>query len=301
LRLLFATMLCSFLFSGSPVFAHEVLVIQSFKAGPFEQALRGFKAACRSETKTVIIADGEGFDIRKTVRDEKPRIILAIGASALNQAIKITDAPIIFLFVLNPEKIVRGRENVTGVRMIIPPDKSLDVMEKLNLPRLKVGILYDPAHSEILIKRIMQAAGSRGIDITAKEVHNAKDVPAALQRMKGSFNLFWMLPDTSVVTPVTLDYLLLFTEQSGAPIVTFAEKYLEMGAMISLEIDGFDLGKQGGEIAERILVGGKVAEIPYAEPRKSVFKVNRKIAAKLGINLKSLGSSVHAEMGLQNR
>lgn len=229
MRVLFATMLCSFIFFGTPVFAHEILVIQSFKAGPFDEALRGFKAACRSETKTVMVSDGERFDIGKTVREEKPEIILAIGASALKQAIKIRNTPIIYLLVLNPEKMVIGRENVTGVHMVIPPDKYLDLMEKLNLPGLKVGILYDPAHSDILMKRIMQTAGSRGIEITAKEVRNPKDVPEMLQRMKGSFNTFWMLPDPSVVTPDTVDYLLLFTQQFGVPIVTFAGKYLELG------------------------------------------------------------------------
>jgi putative tryptophan/tyrosine transport system substrate-binding protein len=301
LRVLFATMLYSMLFFGTPVFAHEILVIQSFKAGPFDEALRGFKAACRAETKTVMVADGDRFDIGKTVREEKPAIILAIGAGALKQAIKITHTPIIYLLVLNPERMIRGRENVAGVHMVIPPEKYLELMERLNVPRLRVGILYDPAQSAILMKRIMQAAASRGIVITAKEVRKAKEVPDVLNRMKGSYNLFWMLPDPTVVTTDAVDYLLVTTQQSGVPIVTFAEKYIEMGAMISLELDSFDLGKQGGEIANRILGGGKVTDIPYTEVRKSVTRVNRKIAAKLGINLNSLGSAILTEMSPRNR
>lgn len=294
--MLFTTMLCFFLFFGTPVFAHEILVLQSLKTAPFDEALRGFKAVCRSETRTVIVSDGERFDIDKTVREEKPGLILAIGAGALKQAIKISNAPIIYLMVLNPEEMIRGRKNVTGVRMIIPPDKYLEVMEKLNLPRLKVGLIYDPAHSDILMKKIMQGTASRGIDITAKVVHKPKDVPDMLEKMKGSINLFWMLPDPSVVTADTVDYLLLFSQQYRVPIVTFADKYLQMGAMITLDIDSFDLGRQGGEIAIRIIAGGNIAEIPHAEPRKSVLKVNRKIAAKLGINLNSIGSSIQAEM-----
>lgn len=301
MRLLFATIICSFLFIGSPVFAHEVLVLQSFKAAPFDEALHGFKAVCRAETKTVIISDGERFDIGKSIREEKPEIILAIGASALKQAIKINNTPIVYLMVLNPEKIIRERTNVTGVHMMIPPGKYLDLMEKLEMPKLKVGILYDTAHSEMLIKRIMQAAGTRGIEITAKEVRSPKDVPYMLQRMKGSFNLFWMLPDTSVVTPETVEYLLLFTQRIGVPIFTFADKYLELGAMVSLEINSFDLGKQGGEIVNMILAGERISEIPYTEARKSVLRVNRKIAAKLGINLNALASSLHTEAPSQNR
>jgi putative ABC transport system substrate-binding protein len=289
-------MLCSIIFIGTPVYAHEILVLQSFKAAPFDEALRGFKAVCRSDTRTVMVSDGEKFDIGKTVREEKPDIILAIGAGALKQAIRVRNTPIIYMMVLNPEKMLKGRENVTGVNMIIPPERHLELMEKLNLPRLKVGILYDPANSDLLVKRILQAAASRGIDITAKEVRKPKDVPDMLERMKGAFNLFWMLPDPSVVTPDTVEYLLLFTQQLGVPIVTFASKYLEMGAMISIEIDAIDLGKQGGEIANRILGGGRISDIPNATARKSVIRVNRKIAAKLGINLSSLGPSVHAEM-----
>jgi putative ABC transport system substrate-binding protein len=289
-------MLCSFIFFGTPVFAHEILVLQSFKAGPFDEALRGFKAVCRSETRTVVVSDGEKFDIGRTVREEKPGLILAIGAGALKQAIKIRNTPIIYLMVLNPEKMIRGRENVTGVHMIFPPEKHLDLMEKLNLPRLKIGILYDPDHSENLMKRISQSAASRGIEIVAREVRKPKEVPDVLERMKGSFNILWMLPDPSVVTPDTVEYMLLFTQQFRVPIVTFASKYLEMGAMISIEIDSFDLGKQGGEIANRILGGERNADIPFTTARKSIIRVNRTIAAKLGINLNSLGPSVHTEM-----
>ena len=195
MRVLFATILCFVLFSGTPARARgSFWLSSSSRAGPFDEALRGFKAACRAETKTVMVTDGERLDIGKTVREEKPALILAIGASALKQVIKITNRPIIYLLVLNPEQMIRGRENVTGVHMVIPPEKYLELMEKLNLPSLKVGILYDPAHSATMMKRISQAAGSRGIDMTAKEVHKPKDVPDTLERMKGSFNLFWMPP-----------------------------------------------------------------------------------------------------------
>jgi putative tryptophan/tyrosine transport system substrate-binding protein len=295
LRLLFAAMLCSFFFFGTPVFAHEILVLQSFRSGPFDEALRGFKSVCKSGMTTVIASDRERFDIEETVREEKPGIILAIGANALKQAIRIRNTPIIYLMVLNPEKMIGGRENVAGVRMIIPPEKYLEVMDKLNLPRLKVGILYDPSYSDTLMKSIMQSAQSKGIDITARAVRKPKEVPDMLEKMKGSFNLFWMLPDPSVVTADTVEYLLLFSQQYQVPIVTFANKYLQMGAMISLDIDSFDLGKQGGEIANRILAGGKIADIPYTAARKPVLRVNRKIAAKLGIKLNSLDSSVQTE------
>jgi putative ABC transport system substrate-binding protein len=72
------------------------------------------------------------------------------------------------------------------------------------------------------------------------------------------------------------------------PVVAFAGKYVDEGALASLDIDGFDMGKQGGEMANRILDGIRPADIPNTEARKAVLKVNRKVAQKLGINLSGI-------------
>ncbi len=288
MRTLFITSLISLLLSGTTVFAGDILVLQSMRVKPFDDALRGFKSVCKGESKTVVATDAEGIDIVKLAREERPQLILAIGADALQRAKKIRDIPIIYLMVLNPEKITTGGKNIAGVDMNIPPEKYLGLMESLNLPKLKVGIFYDPAKTGAFVKRIQQSARSRGIEIMAKEVRHPQDVPELLTQMKGFCNLFWMIPDATVVTPETVEFLLLFSQRTGTPVVTFAGKYVDTGALASLDIDGFDLGKQGGEMANRVLDGTRVSELPNAEARKAVLKVNRKVAKKLGINLKGI-------------
>jgi putative ABC transport system substrate-binding protein len=180
-----------------------------------------------------------------------------------------------------------GGKNFTGIDMNIPPEKYLSMLEKLNLSKLKIGILYDPAKSGNIIKKIQQAARSRKIEIIAREVHHSKDVPELLAEMRDSCDIFWMLPDSTVVTPETVEFLLLFSQQNRKPVITFAGKYVETGAMLSLDIDGFDLGKQAGEMANRVLGGTAVSDIHDTDARKSVMRINRKVAAKLGINLNS--------------
>ena len=255
---------------------------------PFDDALRGFRSACKADSKTVVVADAEGVDIVRMVREERPQLILAIGADALQRVKKIRDIPIIYLMVLNPEKITGGAKNIVGINMNIPPEKYLGLMERMNLPKLKVGLFYDPAKTGAFVKRIQQTARSRGIEIMAREVRHPQEVPVLLAEMKGSCNLFWMIPDATVVTPETVEFLLLFSQQNGTPVVTFAGKYVDSGALVSLDIDGVDLGKQGGEMANRILDGTRVSDIPATEARKAVLRVNRKVARKLGINLKGI-------------
>jgi putative ABC transport system substrate-binding protein len=110
-------------------------------------------------------------------------------------------------------------------------------------------------------------------------------VPEQLKKMNASCNVFWMLPDPTVVTPETVEFILLFTQQNRVPVVTFAGKYVDNGALFSLDIDGFDLGKQSGEMAVRLLSGTDISQVRETEVRKAVMKVNRKVATKLGISL----------------
>jgi putative tryptophan/tyrosine transport system substrate-binding protein len=285
LRRLFLTFLISLHLSAVSAFASDVLVLQSLHVKPFDDALRGFRNVCKGDTKTVMVEEAAGVDMARLVREERPRLVVAIGADALKSVKRIREIPVIYLMVLNPEKITGGAKNFSGVDMNIPPEKYLSLMEGLHLPKMRVGILYDPEQSGDFVKKVQQTARAKGIEITAREVRKAKDVPEALSAMKGSFNLFWMLPDSTVVTPETLEYLLLFTQQDRTPVVTFAGKYVDTGALASLDIDGMDLGKQAGEMANRVLDGARVSDIPRTEARKAVIKVNRKVAAKLGINL----------------
>lgn len=172
--------------------------------------------------------------------------------------------------------------------MTIPPERYLRLMEKLDLTELKVGVFYDPAKSGTFVRRVQQAAKSMDIEITAREVHHSKEVPELLTRMKGSYNILWMVPDSTVVTPETVEYMLLFTLQNRMPVVTFAGKYVDTGALFSLDIYGYDMGKQAGEMANKVLGGTDISDIPDAEARKAVMKINRKVAQKLGINIKGI-------------
>ena len=285
MRTLFLTILLGLLFPVTSVFAHDILVVQSLRVKPFDEALRGFRSVCKAESITVVVSDAPGVDVSRRVREERPALILAIGADALNRVKKIRDIPIIYSMVLNPEKIAGRGDNIAGINMSASPGKYLGLMEKLNLPNLRVGILYDPAQTGNMLENIRQTAMAKGIEITAKEVHNPGEVPELLMRMEGTFNLFWMIPDPTVVTPETVEFLLLFTQQRGVPVVTFAGKYVDEGALFSLDINSYDLGKQAGELANRVLDGTRVSELPDTEVSKAVLRINRKVAQKLGINL----------------
>ncbi len=103
--------------------------------------------------------------------------------------------------------------------------------------------------------------------------------------MKGKIDAFWMLPDLTVITPETVEYLLLFSLENTVPILTFAQKYVELGALLCVGIDAFDIGAQAGEMAEKILSGRDVKDVQWVDARKAVISINLKVARKLGITI----------------
>jgi len=265
--------------------AQKILVVQSLRIGPYEEAVRGLRSSIDGNIKKLVLSDLEGVDVTKVVRGERPDVIVAIGTDTMNRVRRIKDIPIVHLMVFDPQGTLTDGENITGIGMHVGPERQLTSAQKI-MPRLKrVGILYNPARSGSLFRRTQATARSLGIDLVAKEVRSSREVLNLLEDMKGNIEAFLMLPDTTVVTPDTVEHLLLFSLKNKIPIITFSDKYVEMGALMALDIDPFDLGKQAGEIVRKIQLGTSPASIPRNEPHSAAITINNKIARKLGLSL----------------
>ncbi|HBI14089.1 MAG TPA: hypothetical protein DDY20_00965 [Desulfobulbaceae bacterium] len=92
-----------------------------------------------------------------------------------------------------------------------------------------------------------------------------------------------MVPDITVLTPQNVDYILLFSMENRVPIFTFAKKYLDQGAALSVSFDTVDMGKQAGELACKILNGTMPADLPPEAVRKVVVEINANTLKMLGI------------------
>nr|CBX29141.1 hypothetical protein N47_J01220 [uncultured Desulfobacterium sp.] len=257
----------------------EVVAVQSSSVQPYEDAIDGFKSACDARINRLIISELQGADVVNEINKIRPDMVLAIGMDALLRVKRIKDIPVIYLMALNPRAILSGEKNISGISMNIPQDKQLltllDVMPKTKA----VGILYDKERTGHLVKKAQEAAGKIGVKLVAKEVHNSKSVPQLMQDMKGKIDAFWMLPDVTVVTSETVEFMLLFSLENKIPILAFSEKYVELGALMSIGVDAFDMGSQAGEMAKKILSDRSAMNIEQVDARKAVISINLKVNA----------------------
>ncbi|MFI5294294.1 MAG: ABC transporter substrate-binding protein [Thermodesulfovibrionales bacterium] len=260
----------------------SVLIVQSSKIGPYNEAVEGFKSRCQCTAKELVLSDAEGLNIFREIRSFQPDVILAVGINALLRLKAIKDVPIVYAMVSNPESIHLAGANITGVSMNIAPEKQLSLLQ-LAFPGLKkIGLLYNPLKSGGFVEKALASSRDMSIKIIVKEIHHPMDVPLTINSLKDKIDAFWMIPDSTVFSPETVEYLFLFSFENKIPVLTFSENYLSMGAVMSANIDARDIGKQAGEMVAKILSGANVADIPSVDARKANVTVNLITAKKIG-------------------
>lgn len=263
----------------------RVLVVQSLSVAPYDEALAGFKSVCDGEITQVVLSDREKFNPSQIIQSDKPELILAIGMDALTKIKEIEDIPIIYMMVLNPQAITFGEKNISGISMTLSPEKQVTTLLEV-LPAIKrIGTLYNPDRTGNFIKGAVNAAHNMGITLVAEKVQSTKELPPALKNIQKKIDAFWMIPDITVYSPETIEFLLLFLLENQKPIISFSEKYVELGALMSISIDPFDIGNQAGEMAKTILSNGGTRDTQRIDARKAVIFINPKIAKKLRITI----------------
>lgn len=275
-----------FLFSLAPsVRADGLLVVQSLPIKPYNQALSGFRNVCTVRITKIVSSELNEADTLKKARKANPDLILAIGKDALTKVRTIKDVPIIYLMVPNPQSLDHDSDNITGISMNIQPERQLSALRQVLPHAKKVAILYDPDKSGAFVRKAQSSAAAAGMELLPKVVHTSQDAAAALDGLKTKIDALWLLPDTTVVNPGTIDLLLLTALENTIPVFTFSGKSAEKGALFSLEIDAQEAGKQAGEMANRVLAGTGIQTIGKADARAGILTINPVVAKRLGIPL----------------
>lgn len=264
-----------------PAWAAEVLILQSNHSKCYTQALRGFHAGARASHRTVVMSDFAEIDVVRLVKEERPRVVVAVGDRAFAAAKKLREVPVVSLLSLSLTFHKQAAENIGGITMVAAPEQYLKLFSSLGAKRF--GVLYDPAKTGRYLKRVEQESKRLGFTLVAEPVTSSRDIQAKLEKMKGEIDLLWMLPDSTVFTTVNMEAFILFSITENLPLVTFSSQYLNKGAAASVEVDYHDIGLQAGEFTWSMLNNGSLRKVPYLDPRKTVIDTNEKVIRKLGL------------------
>jgi ABC-type uncharacterized transport system substrate-binding protein len=260
--------------------AGGVIVVKSADLKPYRDVFRGFRDTCGCTVDELQI---RGREDREKILKKSPDAVVAVGTAVFKQVRDIKDIPVIYTMAMPSETSPFQQPNISGVNMDLSPAAYLNAMKEL-FPRVNtIGILYDPQNTAAYVEDAAKAAQAAGIELVTKQVSDASRIPAALDEMQGKIDILWMLPDPAVATDETVELLLRFSFQHAVPVFSFAKKYVEMGAVASLDVDPYDMGVQAAEILRKVSAGRAGAIHVYA--RKSHLAINRNVAMKMGLKI----------------
>lgn len=283
--------------------AYEIVVVKSSLSKVNEQVQqaftqelgkrvphRGLKAIQTHQVTEVVVAKGEEQSISlQRIQNACPDLILALGSKALKVALSVPDIPIVYLLVIEPEKIINNRTDVTGVSLTLPPKVQLDEMSRF-LPKVKrVGVVYDPKRSNKVIEQMR--AVRPDLEFVSLAAENTVEVPGLIASLRGRVDLLWMLPDVTATNKKTLQSYFLFSVKNKIPLLTFSGKFLKHGATIAVTFDMEAMAAQAADLAVNMLSDPKKSELPFIVAPRVKTVINHKIAAKLNISIAQGGQT----------
>ena len=280
---------------------YVIAVIRSQDIIPYGSAFIGFQEELKKFEKEVRVEYVDfNFDeyisqpqelISKMIQT-KPQLIFTIGTEATVFAKQnFKDFPIVFSMVLDPvaSGIVKSfdssQENITGVSLKISVEEQFKNLKQI-LPKIsKIGMLYDAQKMIALKDEAERAAQNLNLSLVAVSVLSKSEVDQALEDILEKADCLWAGVDTLIYNAQSAEHILLMTLRNKIPFMAFSSHYVKAGALLALEADYEDIGRQTAELALKVLRGESAGKIPVQSPRKIQLVTNKKTAELIGVKV----------------
>jgi len=290
-KLLLLVHVLSLAFMASPAAAARVAVLMSSSVNEYEEALRGFKEAVSHQVVAVYDMDGDPDRGRKYLAEietkVKPDLIFAVGIWALQAVVsRPTSVPVVYAMILNPPSIIGANtKNVTGASMNVPVEQPIRLFKQLGPQVKRIGAIFNRARTGYLVREAQAVAHEQGLELVTREVGSAKEVVGALESFQDGIDALWIVPDETLLSQAVVQQMLLFSYRRKLPLLGLSDRQAQMGALFTLSFASEDIGRQAAELAQAILSGRAVADVPYTSARKVYLTVNLRTAQKLGLEV----------------
>jgi putative ABC transport system substrate-binding protein len=235
----------------------------------------------------------EQFSGATELVNQKVDLILTTGSQASHAARQATpNIPIIVTAISDPvregyaQSLARPGGNVTGMTTGID-----DVVQKLvemlqvTVPKVKkIAVITNSQNSAhaTLLKQVQTAARKTGKQIFPVNVHTPQDIENGFSTL---------VNERSEAVIIFADAVLLQQRSQIAalaiknrlPSINALPGYAEAGGLMSYGVDTNDNFRRAAIFVDKILKGAKPSTLPFEEPTRFYFVINRKVANVLGI------------------
>lgn len=203
-----------------------------------------------------------------------------------------TDIPVIYTAVSDPVEAGLANEdgtpvgNVTGTSDALAIDAQLQMIREILPDATKIGIIYttSEANSISTVASYKELAGKYGFEIVDTGVTAMSEVALAAADIVGKVDCITNLTDNTVVS--ALQTVLEEANKKNIPVFGSEVEQVKAGCVASMGLEYYELGKQTGKMAAKVLKGeAKASDMKYEIISEPSLYVNFAAAEKISLVL----------------
>lgn len=291
---------------GNKKDGYTVGISQFAEHGSLDNCREGFLAGLAEEgikegVNLTVMYDNAQTDTgtASTIADnyvsKKVDLICAIATpsamSAYNSCMN-TEIPTIYTAVSDPVGAGLAKEdgssvgNITGTSDALAVSEQLDMIRKVMPEAKKIGIIYttSEANSVSTIEEYKKYAADYGFEIVESGINVQADVELAAADLVTKVDCITNLTDNTVVA--ALQIVLNKANEAGIPVFGSEVEQVKAGCVASMGLEYYELGKQTGKMAAKVLKGeAKASEMNFEVITEPSLYVNTAAADKVGLAL----------------
>ncbi|NLN28426.1 MAG: ABC transporter substrate-binding protein [Firmicutes bacterium] len=230
--------------------------------------------------------------IAQKFKSDRKDLVLAIATPAAQAAVNvIDDIPILITAVTDPvaaqlvDSIERPGGNLTGTSDLTPVRTQLELLTQIVPNARRVGVLYNSGevNSVVQVQIARDAARDLGLTLVEATAATTAEVLQAAQSLVGRVDAIYVPTDNTVVAAI--ESVVLVSEQARLPLIAGEDQSVENGALATIGIDYYQLGRQTADIAHRVLQGEDPAEISIEYQSEMTVVLNLGAARRIGLTI----------------
>lgn len=225
--------------------------------------------------------------IAKSFKMSNMSAVIGIGTLP-SQALKSanTDTPVIFSCVTDPVSANLKGDNITGICDRL--DTTYDELKLLKkaFPKVKnIGIIYSTSELNSLahIKDIETSAKKLNLNVIKLGVTNSSEIPQVTTNLLNKTDAIYVPIDNLVVANIS--YLITKANEKRKPLIASDSSSVKLGALFSIGLDYYELGKQTANILLEVLNGKKPSDIPVQMAKNTRLFVNKETEKLLNVKI----------------
>jgi putative ABC transport system substrate-binding protein len=220
-------------------------------------------------------------------------VIVTSGSAAVAVKRATSVIPIVFATANEPigsglvASLARPGGNATGMSMQQTDlaGKRLELLREVVPGLRRLGILINAGNPGAVLDRdqVRAAAGTLGLEVLTGEVQGAKEIAPIFETFKGRAQALYVVGDALMSTNrIRINTLAL---AARLPSMYPNRAAVEAGGLISYGPNFPEMYRRAGDYVDKILRGGKPADIPVEQPTKFDLVINLTTAQALGLDL----------------